>query len=155
MSQPKLKLERDQYGHTPLHLAAAQNNKKKVEKLVTIYGCKVDCIDNSGCTPLFYAAKFQNTDIFKFLIDHGADVNRYNNNSFSPLHCLCYQGQKHMLQYLHAKGIDMKLSEQNPYDDEETPLEVATRTLDRSFIQFVTELDTSRKTKMVQNTGTS
>lgn len=60
-----------------------------------------------------------------------------------------------MLQYLHAKGIDMKLSEQNPYDDEETPLEVATRTLDRSFIQFVTELDTSRKTKMVQNTGTS
>ena len=47
---------RNQYGYTPLHYAARDNNKKLVELLIS-HGADINAINISGYTPIYFAAR--------------------------------------------------------------------------------------------------
>ena len=55
-----------------------------VEMLVEA-GCDPNCTDRYGRTPLTLMANSRNTDMVKFLIQHGADVNKKDFSNTVPL----------------------------------------------------------------------
>jgi hypothetical protein len=48
-------------------------------------GASVDCQDENGLTPLFYAARHGNTNAVAFLLAHGADANHKSKTGETPL----------------------------------------------------------------------
>ena len=73
------------YGQTPLHFAAMGSRKSQVKGYLDICkwyfgnGIYVNEIkDNGESTPLHYAVKSDNIDLFKYLFENGADL--YSNN---------------------------------------------------------------------------
>ena len=61
-----------------LNRAVGINDIKTVKALLD-KGADVNVKDNSGSTPLIYAARNGRTEVLKALIDKGADVNLKNN----------------------------------------------------------------------------
>jgi len=58
----------------PLHIAARTNNIKLCEALINA-GADINLIDNSqGWTPIYHTVDNEYTEIFKFLLDKGADI---------------------------------------------------------------------------------
>ncbi len=67
---------RDKDGSTYLHVAVI-NYDYEITKLLVELGAEINCIDNSGNTPLEYAvgkADEKSRKIAKYLIDKGADL---------------------------------------------------------------------------------
>mmetsp|Transcript_22737 Transcript_22737/g.25313 ORF Transcript_22737/g.25313 Transcript_22737/m.25313 type:complete len:432 (-) Transcript_22737:52-1347(-) len=62
-----------QHGDTLLHVAVSNNNLKLVERLCT--RIDVNLSNKSGETPLHIAASKGNTDIIRYLIEQGANIN--------------------------------------------------------------------------------
>ena len=83
---------RDIYDRTCLHYAVVFHNIE-VMNLCVGAGISVNCVTNCGSTPLIGVCKFylqttnsiSGTDIIKFLIESGADINHKNNNGDSAL----------------------------------------------------------------------
>lgn len=63
-----------EYGVTPLHAAAANQNPAVVALLLD-YGADVNARDVNGVTPLHTAAENDNSAVLALLLNHGADVN--------------------------------------------------------------------------------
>lgn len=57
---------------TPLHKAAAEGYKELVQLLVTLEA-RLDIVDREGTSALFRAVEEGESDIVKFLLDHGAN----------------------------------------------------------------------------------
>jgi ankyrin repeat protein len=88
---------RDDYGRTPLHLAAVAGWDKAVEKLMVDERVERNSIDRDGRTPLHLAAIKGTKKVVELLLrgieDRGEDRNGYNavanttdNNQFTPLY---------------------------------------------------------------------
>ncbi|MDR1382842.1 MAG: ankyrin repeat domain-containing protein [Planctomycetaceae bacterium] len=74
------------YGWTPLHVAAFTNSNVDVFKFLIEKGADVNAKTNNGATPIHRAAKYNpNIAVLKFLIDKGADVNATNKDGKTPL----------------------------------------------------------------------
>ena len=71
------------YDATPLCVAISKGDIATVKKLVE-YGVDVNERKNS-MTPLMYAARYNNAEIAKFLIEKGADVYAKDDNGFTAL----------------------------------------------------------------------
>jgi len=73
-------------GTTPFLLAAAELKFNIVEELYEEFG--VNSTDNHGNTALHYASRSPITmyyeDIVRFLVDHGADINKQNDRKQTP-----------------------------------------------------------------------
>ena len=50
------------------------------------------CVDITGMTPLHQAVLDGNFSAVRMLIRHGADVNRQDDDSWTPLHAACAEG---------------------------------------------------------------
>ncbi len=74
----------DEFGFTPLHLAAWVGHKEIAELLIE-NGADVNANSWSGLTPLHDAATNISKDIIELLIDNGADVNAKDEEGFTPL----------------------------------------------------------------------
>ncbi len=59
---------------------------------------------DEGFTPLIFAAWTGNTEIARFLIENGADVNRSDSTGFTPLHAAARMGKKDCAQFLIQQG---------------------------------------------------
>ncbi len=80
--------ERDQYGRTPLYIAALRGDQKLSEVLIGL-GADVNKRDNGWQgkkTPLHVASEHGYTELAKVLIRHGADVNARDWAGDTPLH---------------------------------------------------------------------
>ena len=67
-----------------LNRAVGINDIKTVKALLD-KGADVNVKDNSGSTPLIYAARNGRTEVLKALIDKGAEVNAKDINGNTPL----------------------------------------------------------------------
>ena len=93
---------------TPLHLAVNAGHKAMVELLLA-NGTDNNAQNDSGWTPLISAAKDNNMEIAKLLIDKKANVNVVDKEGNSALHSTVRNGQSKFVKLLLQSGADMEL----------------------------------------------
>ncbi|KXN91738.1 Ankyrin repeat-containing protein P1E11.10 [Leucoagaricus sp. SymC.cos] len=71
----------DQYTYTPMHAAASYGHLPVLEYLIA-RGGDVNVTDDEGDTPLYTV---ENIETARFLIEHGAVLERTNNEGISPI----------------------------------------------------------------------
>ncbi len=103
---------------SPLHNAAMKGEKYKVIELLD-KGAKIDARDRRGCTPLFVAAEYGNTDTVQELLNRGADPTKgaLLRRGNTPLHIAAKNGFNQVLEALLAKytNADVRnISRQTP-----------------------------------------
>lgn len=126
----------DQFGSTPLHLAAQNDHFAAVAMLLQL-GCKVDGLGSSGATPLHRAAFSGAVASMRILLQHGASLfvkDTSFNDQMTPLHKAAAGGRylavQLLLQAFRAASSDdgrSKLAEALDSKDsrQKTPIEVA------------------------------
>ena len=94
-------------GWKPVHFAAYRGDFRQVENMVQDEN-QLDLQDKAGRTPLGIAILSGNTDIAKFLIEHGAktDNDKYEEN---PLFFAVLAGDHEITKILIDKGADVKM----------------------------------------------
>lgn len=112
---------RDNFGHTPLHLASWNGDLEIVEALIAA-GANAKAIDNSGRTPLHNPINHGSSEIVKVLIAAGANVNAINESGEIPLHNLSWRGDPETINVLIAAGANVNAVTHNG----DTPLKLAT-----------------------------
>ena len=89
-------------GESPLMLAAIQGDLVDV-KLLIGHGARVN---QPGWSALHYAAASPHTDVLKFLIEQGADVQARSPNGTTPLMMAAQYGSEDVIDLLLAHGAD-------------------------------------------------
>lgn len=113
-------------GATSLHSAASLGDLSKVATLLK-HNSYIDTRDHNGQTPLHYSIRSGNTEVAKYLIDNGANLNIQDNPyrqtakyaySKTPLHYAIESGNTEIVKYLIDRGANPNI--QDAYS--ETPL---------------------------------
>ena len=105
---------KDDYGTTPLHIAAGEKNSELVKFLVS-KGADVHAKNNDGITPLHFA---ENLDVARLFVSKGADVNAKDDKyGATPLHIAVAAGNIEIIEFLVSKGADINAKDK----DGETP----------------------------------
>lgn len=104
-------------GETLLHAAASHGSLKHCEYLVA-HGCDVNAVNYSdGDTPL-HVARYEE-DVYRFLLDQGADIHAVNFMGETPLHKALIFDRKDKSDLLIARGADLNVPDQRgftPFD---------------------------------------
>lgn len=95
----------DQYGLTPLHVAAIKGHKDVV-MLLAEYGSDLEFQDAEGHTPLHLAVESGSKEMVEVLINRGADVNAMSKNGATPLYISTLMGCEDISKLLLARGAD-------------------------------------------------
>ncbi|CAN6278598.1 unnamed protein product [Urochloa humidicola] len=103
-----------------LHLAAGNGRVEICSYLVEGLRVDVDAVDGGDKTPLLHAMYGESVATFKYLLDHGANQDKVNNNGFAPLHSAAGLGCCEMVELLLAKG-----AYPDPINSCGTPLHIA------------------------------
>jgi len=102
-------------------LYAAQRGYRGVLKQVLMTH-PADCCNADGETLLKIAAQSNHIQVVEFLLQHGADINKADNNQRTALHSAAFYGLFDMVRFLIENGA--KLEEREGYY-RQTPLHVA------------------------------
>ncbi|KAL4369673.1 hypothetical protein GQ457_05G019800 [Hibiscus cannabinus] len=94
---------RDQYGLTPLHVAAIKGHKDVVLVLVGM-GLDLERQDNEGHTALHLAVEGGDLDVVEILIGKGANANAKTKTGVTPLYMAKIMGYHHISQLLLTRG---------------------------------------------------
>lgn len=97
---------RDNYGRTPLHMAAVYD-RTEMARLLIDSGADVNAkIDERGVTPLHITAMNGNndTDMAALLLDRGADVNVEDTTNYTPLRYATESGNLEVAELLRQHG---------------------------------------------------
>ncbi|XP_022891704.1 ankyrin repeat domain-containing protein 50-like [Olea europaea var. sylvestris] len=89
----------DQYGLTPLHIAAIKGHKDAVMMLVE-FGADLESQDAEGHTPLHLAVEGGSVEIVQILIDRGANVNAKSKKGATPLYISKLMEYQHITEVL-------------------------------------------------------
>ena len=100
--RPGLASTKDEYGLTPLHLAASYGHKN-VAELLLASNAEVNAVDGYGLTPLHRAASNSHGDIVELLLANKADVSAEDNDGETPLHYVEARGAAELLLAAKAK----------------------------------------------------
>ena len=103
-----LKNERNDYGWTPLHIAANNKNFTMIRMLLE-YDADVNATANNGQTPLHKACYSSFTKGALCLINAGSDVNARTPNGVTPLMAAAYAGDKQIIYKLVSNGADVNV----------------------------------------------
>jgi hypothetical protein len=104
--KPKLKpLKPDKYGDSPLWYAAAENDLKKLRKLLAA-GADPNVGDSERITPLYVAAIRGHAEAVELLLRHGADPNLVDCNDTAALQLVTYEGHREVVALLLEHGAD-------------------------------------------------
>ncbi|KAE8805924.1 protein fem-1A [Hordeum vulgare] len=87
-----------------LHVAAIRGRLEVCRYLVEELHVDVNGVDKGGRTCLFFAILSKDVGIAKYLLDHGANPNKVNNDGISPLHQATVSGDCEAVKLLLAKG---------------------------------------------------
>ena len=89
-----------------LHEAAMAGDVEQVQLLISS-GADVNATDNTGYTPLFYAAQNSQQKVAELLIGAGANVNTKDQYGNTPLHYAAVSGHYDMCEVLVSNGADV------------------------------------------------
>lgn len=89
----------------PLSCAVDRNNEYMIMKLVQ-HGADFNIADVDGNTP-FLESIVENSILFDYCINNGADVNYANSIGFTPLMCASFVGSLSAMQALLEKGANV------------------------------------------------
>ena len=117
--------------------AAASGNLDTLKQLIGNGTADVKMAD--GATPLFDAAMQGQTNVLRWLLDKGANVNSAMSNGTTALHLAVSHGQEAACRILLDKGANVNAAIRNGYDDE--------RRLNDKFLLTPLSLAMNRKAK--------
>lgn len=100
----KNQVEFSSYGKSPLHLAISKGDIEAVKKFV-MYGTNINKMVNN-MTPLMVAARFNQCEIIKILLAHGADLSIENSQSFTALDYAEYANSKESIVILKNRKLE-------------------------------------------------
>jgi len=113
---------KDEFGWTPLHLAAWVGHKEIAELLIE-NDADVNAKDEEDFTPLHHAAWVDHKEIAELLIENGADVNAKSWKGLTPLHDAASNiSHKEIIELLIDNGADVNAKDEEGF----TPLDQAT-----------------------------
>jgi ankyrin repeat protein len=135
--------DRDRAGRTPLHYAVidapvdldhgaalkdpalkAENHRKIVDfildnsRRLIDAGADVNASDETGSTPLHFAAKGESEEVVELLVDAGANVNAANSKGETPLNNAVSNttsAQLPIIRLLRARGADPTIPAQDGF----------------------------------------
>lgn len=124
----------NQYGATPLHLAAASGRLEIVELLLA-YGADIQAQTSDGYTPLHTAAWRGRVAVVGCLLNHGALIDAVNLKQDTPLHEAAANGNLETVKVLlaHQAAVDPRDS------DSQTPLHHAAADCDQEISRILLE----------------
>ena len=127
--KPALANAKDSRGHSPLHVAA-QNGDRKAAELLISKQAVVDLKDDSGYTPLHRAAGLGHKDVVSLLISKGMDVNSKEKRGNTPLH---FVADKATAELLIRNGADVNSKNETG----QTPLYLAAVSNRKELVEFL------------------
>jgi len=94
--------------------------------------------DEEGNTPILQAGFSNKMDIFKYLVEKGADINLANKEGLVPLHLAAFLGDKEMVRLLLSKGVPV-----DPVSTiiKATPLNLAARLGHKEVVEILLSAD--------------
>ncbi|PWY57469.1 hypothetical protein DGG96_01775 [Legionella qingyii] len=99
---------RDNYGNTPLMVAAGRGNLKIIEYLLE-NGVDLHLKNNQGEAAIIFAAENGHLNALKFLEEKGADLTIVNDNGENALLVAARQGHVACVSYLLERGLSVDL----------------------------------------------
>ena len=97
----------DLWGTPALNIAAYKGNLEMMRRLIRA-GADVDARNKkNGFTALLEAVHFLDTEVAKFLIEYGAEVNAQNNHGSTALHGAAANGIIELVNFLIVKGAEV------------------------------------------------
>ena len=138
-------------GRTPLHVISSIEAKTatKIAKILIDNGSKVDGIDASNKSPLYYAVEENNLEIVKLLVEKGAKVEGgldcYGRN---PLYRSIENGNLEMAKFLIENGANLNLQATNSGN---TPLHLAINRRSMEMIQLLLDNGADLNLKNMKN----
>lgn len=123
---------RDQFGNSPILLAATFGDVNAVNLLVS-HGSKVDEPNDRQETPLMWAAARGHMAIVRVLVDKGAVVKSLNKLGQSALHLASGGDKVEMVEYLLSKGAEVNLKSKL----DKTPLDEAMAAKNNAIIDLL------------------
>ena len=110
--------------------AAAQGNLSRM-RLLQMAGATVN-IRGGCCTPLLLAAGEGRLDAVRYLLDHGADVNIYDQQGRTAVTEAAFAGSAAVVKELALRGADI-----NAVSDQGTALDIALQLKNESTIEVL------------------
>ncbi|MCP4135579.1 MAG: ankyrin repeat domain-containing protein [bacterium] len=121
----------DEYGRTPLHYVALNENLEALEFFVK-KGANLNHKDNEGSTPLHWAIGSKNLVIAQYLIENGAEVNTRDKYGHTPLHKAAHYGSIAITRFLISRGARLTARTRSSYEYKDltfpsgsTPMDIA------------------------------
>jgi len=119
-----------------IHEAVKKGDLSAVKALLDKDPGQLGAKDETGRTPLHWAARGANNEVLAYLAEKGADLNALDNNGTAPLHSLASRGNAEGIRALLAKGADIEI--QSP--DKNTPLHFAALGRQVEAVRLLVEL---------------
>ncbi|ORX79282.1 ankyrin, partial [Anaeromyces robustus] len=146
----------NEYYYTPLIFACQKGNEKLVKILIDLGAditkkeyikCTSSSVYDMGHgsrnyikkylnTPLYNACINGNLNIFKYLIEHGSDINKEDWHDKPPLFIACENGNIDFVYYL-VKKLGVDINKEN--NKGETPIFVAYENGHENIVKYLTE----------------
>ena len=102
---------RDITGRTCLSVAASRSDFEMLD-LFLCWGADINCQDKNLTTPLMVAVINNNFSIVKYLIEHGARIDIYDNIGINVVQLAQVKGNENIRTYLEAKALPQEFLEQ-------------------------------------------
>ncbi len=104
-----------------IHEAVKTGNLAAVKALIEKDPGQIKAKDETGRTPLHWAARGTNNEVLAYLVEKGAGLDVLDGNGTAPLHSLASRGNAAGMRILLAKGADINILAPN----KSTPLHFA------------------------------
>ena len=89
---------------TGIHRAAREGDISRIKSILAADSSMLNARDEYGDTPLTTSAAYAQWDVFRYLLEAGADVNVITRSESTPLHCVCYYDCPDMIELLFQRG---------------------------------------------------